>query len=94
MKYLQFVGFFDIGTAWTGANPFTKYNGFNTNIYGGNTNPFIIKVTDFRNPFLMGLGLGARTRLLGFYVKFDYAYGIENKEMKSPISYITIGHDF
>lgn len=93
-KYLQIIGFFDVGTAWTGPSPFTKYNGFNTNIYGGNNNPFTVKVTDFRNPFLMGVGMGARTRLLGFYVKYDYAIGIENKEFNTPISYLTIGHDF
>lgn len=94
MKYLQFVGFMDFGTAWTGMSPFSKYNGFNTNTYGGNNNPFIIKVTDFRNPFLMGIGGGLRTRLLGYYIKYDYGIGIENKEMKTPISYFTIGYDF
>ena len=47
----QFIGFTDIGSAWTGTNPFSRTNGFNTNVYGGGTNPFQATVTDFRNPF-------------------------------------------
>ena len=88
------VGFFDTGTAWTGATPFSRSNGFNTNIYGGNTNPFKATVTDFRNPFLFGYGLGARANVVGYFIKLDYAYGIENDEIKSPVTYLTLGHDF
>lgn len=94
LNTFQFVGFFDMGSAWTGANPFSRSNGFNTNTYGGNTNPFRATVTDFRNPFLFGYGLGARANVVGYFVKLDYAYGIENDEIKSPITYLTIGHDF
>jgi hypothetical protein len=94
LNTFQFVGFFDMGSAWTGANPFSRSNGFNTNTYGGNTNPFRATVTDFRNPFLFGYGLGARANVVGYFVKLDYAYGIENDEIKSPITYLTLGHDF
>jgi hypothetical protein len=94
LNTFQMVGFFDTGTAWTGATPFTRSNGFNTNIYGGNTNPFKATVTDFRNPFLFGYGLGARANVVGYFIKLDYAYGIENDEIKSPITYLTLGHDF
>ncbi len=90
----QFIGFTDIGSAWTGANPFSKSNGFNTNVYGGNTNPFQATVTDFRNPFLVGYGLGVRANLLGYFIKLDYAFGIENSEVRAPITYLTFGHDF
>lgn len=94
LNTFQIVGFFDMGSAWTGATPFSRSNGFNTNVYGGNTNPFQATVTDFRNPFLFGYGLGARANVVGYFVKLDYAYGIENDEIKSPITYLTLGHDF
>jgi hypothetical protein len=94
LNTFQFIGFFDMGSAWTGANPFSRSNGFNTNTYGGNTNPFQATVTDFRNPFLFGYGLGARANVVGYFIKLDYAYGIENDEIKSPITYLTLGHDF
>jgi hypothetical protein len=94
LNSVQLVGFTDVGTAWTGSSPFEKSNGFNTNVYGGKTNPFIATVTDFRNPFLVGYGIGARAVLFGYFVKFDYAFGIENKEVKSPLTYLTLGYDF
>jgi hemolysin activation/secretion protein len=94
LNSLQLVGFTDVGTAWTGSSPFEKSNGFNTNVYGGNTNPFQATVTDFRNPFLMGYGMGARANVFGYFVKFDYAFGLENKEVKSPVTYLTLGYDF
>ncbi|MFA9198074.1 MAG: hypothetical protein ACEQSO_01340 [Aquirufa sp.] len=94
LNSIQLVGFTDVGTAWSGSSPFAKTNGFNTNVYGGNTNPFQATVTDYRNPFLMGYGLGARATIFGYFVKFDYAFGIENKEVKSPATYLTLGYDF
>ena len=94
LNSVQLVGFTDVGTAWTGSSPFEKSNGFNTNVYGGKTNPFIATVTDFRNPFLVGYGIGARAVIFGYFVKFDYAFGIENKEVKSPLTYLTLGYDF
>lgn len=94
LNSVQLVGFSDVGTAWSGSSPFAKSNGFNTNIYGGNTNPFQATVTDYRNPFLVGYGFGARATVFGYFVKFDYAYGLENKEVKSPVTYLTLGYDF
>ncbi|MFD1819379.1 hypothetical protein SAMN04515674_102226 [Pseudarcicella hirudinis] len=93
-KNLQLSAFTDVGTAWTGASPFSRKNGFNTIVYGGGTNPFQATVTDFRNPFLVGYGVGARTTMLGYFVKFDVGWGMENKDIKSPISYLTLGYDF
>lgn len=94
LNNLQLVAFTDIGTAWSGSSPFSKANGFNTNQYGGKTNPFTATVTDFRNPFLMGVGVGVRSRLLGYYVKLDYAVGISDGEILPSITYLTLGRDF
>jgi len=91
---VQLVGFTDVGTAWSGSSPFAKTNGFNTNIYGGKTNPFLATVTDYRNPFLVGYGGGVRANIFGYFVKFDYAFGLENKEVKSPVTYLSLGYDF
>lgn len=91
---VQLIGFSDVGSAWSGSSPFAKTNGFNTNVYGGNTNPFQATVTDYRNPFLVGYGFGARATVFGYFVKFDYAFGLENKEVKSPVAYLTLGYDF
>jgi hypothetical protein len=94
LNSFQMISFFDMGSAWTGATPFTRSNGFNTNVYGGKTNPFQATVTAFRNPFLFGYGFGARANVVGYFIKLDYAFGIENDEIRSPITYLTIGYDF
>ncbi len=91
---LQLVGFSDVGCAWTGNSPFSRTNGFNTNEYGGKTNPFRAIVTDFRNPFLIGMGVGARTKLMGYYVKLDYAMGLTDGVFSPSITYLSLGRDF
>jgi hypothetical protein len=102
-KNLQLTGFTDVGTAWTGIGPFSRRNAFNTyvlpnltpaQIANGENIPFRATITDFRSPFLVGYGIGARTTILGYFVKFDVGWGLENKEVKAPISYLTLGYDF
>lgn len=95
LRNLQFVGFTDIGTAWYGnKGPFNRENSLNTEIIGGGQNPFRATVTNFKNPFLVGYGLGARTTLLGYFVKVDYAWGLEDKEVNPPKLYLSLGFDF
>ncbi|HEV7350574.1 hypothetical protein [Telluribacter sp.] len=94
LRNFQIVGFSDIGTAWTGRGPFSQENSLNTEIVGGGSDPFRATVTNFRNPYLMGYGVGARTMLFGFYVKFDYAWGVDNGVTNKAIPYITLGYDF
>ncbi len=93
-KNLLLTTFTDVGTAWTGVGPFSRINGFNTKLIAPDGLPIRATITDFRNPFLIGYGLGARTTLLGYYIKYDIGWGLENKEVKAPISYVTIGYDF
>ena len=93
-RNLQFIGFFDAGTAYDGGNPFSENNSNNTTKFGGNGNIFSGTVTNFSNPILMGYGVGVRTTMLGFYVKYDLAWGRENYITSAPKSYLTLGHDF
>ncbi len=100
LRNLQLVAFTDIGSAWSGgAGPFSRSNSLNTDIYNkplfdANKSPFYAVVSNFKNPFLIGYGAGLRTVLLGYYVKLDYAWGIENKVVTKPIAYLTLGYDF
>lgn len=97
-KNLELTAFTDIGTAWTGTNPFSRKNGFNTYELPATTSSgsssYHVTVTDFKSPFLVGYGFGARTTVLGYFFKFDLAWGIEDKTIKAPISYWTLGYDF
>ncbi|KAA5547419.1 PD40 domain-containing protein [Adhaeribacter rhizoryzae] len=99
-RNLQLTAFSDVGTAYNGSNPFSRRNSFNTQVLGGrsgdatNTNPFQAIVINYRNPFLFGYGVGARTTLLGMYGKVDVAWGEENFERNGPKIYVSLGYDF
>jgi hypothetical protein len=94
LRNFQVVGFGDIGTAWTGKGPFSENSSLNTTIVGADGDPFRATVTTYKNPYLSGYGVGARTTLFGFYVKFDYAWGIDNGYVNKAIPYFTLGYDF
>lgn len=93
-RNLQLVGFYDFGASWSGSSPFSSNNSFNTQVVGGNGNPFVATVTNYRNPFLAAYGIGARTVLLGYYVKLDVAWGIENFTIMPPVTFLSFGYDF
>jgi Tol biopolymer transport system component len=93
-RNLQLTGFFDTGTAYSGTNPFGTDNSSNTEIKPGNGSYFSATVVNFRNPFLIGYGVGARTTLLGFYGKVDVAWGQEDYVTSGPKLYFSLGYDF
>lgn len=93
-RNLEFVGFYDIGSSWTGTSPFSEKNSLNTEVIedGG---PFRAEISNFKNPWLMSYGAGVRTVLLGYYLKFDMAYPIEDGIVgEKPKFYLTLGYDF
>jgi hypothetical protein len=94
LKNLQFNAFTDIGSSWAGSNPFNQDNSSNTTFVGGGSSPFTAKVINYKNPFLIGYGVGVRTMFLGYYVKFDVAYGMQDKIVQGRKFYLTFGYDF
>ncbi|MDX5347597.1 MAG: hypothetical protein LPK19_10165, partial [Hymenobacteraceae bacterium] len=93
-RNLQLTAFSDIGTAYTGSNPFSRNNSYNRQVIGEENSPFRAVVFNYRNPFLFGYGFGARTTLLGMYGKLDVAWGEEDNRKTGPRFYITLGYDF
>ena len=96
-RNFQMVGFFDVGTAWTGDDPYGPDNPLNTKVLPNN--PDIddlvsVKVNFFRDPIVAGYGFGARTTLFGYFIRLDYAWGIETRKVQDPILYIALGMDF
>jgi hypothetical protein len=96
LNNLQLVGFYDFGSAWNGISPFNKENSINIRRIpptpGG---PFEAIVNDFKSPWLAGYGAGLRSVLLGYYLKLDIAWGIEDFVVKDkPKFYLTFGYDF
>ena len=90
LRNLQLVGFTDIGTAYKG-----KLTAQNTeNIKTVTVDPFTATVKSYLNPFLVGFGGGFRTMFLGYYIKADLGWGIQNGIISKPQLYLTFGYDF
>ena len=93
IRNFQIVGFFDAGSAWHGLTPYSDDNPLNSQVF---TNPPVVEVevNYFRDPLVMGYGYGIRTKLLGYFIKLDYAYGIETRRVNDGIFYFSLGRDF
>ncbi len=86
------VGFFDFGSAWSGAIPFNRERSEEEIIYERDV--FTAAVKNYSNPWLAGYGVGIRTLLLGYYVRFDYAKPIRDFEAEDGKFTVSIGLDF
>ncbi|WP_426490267.1 hypothetical protein [Hymenobacter sp. 102] len=91
-RNLQLTAFGDMGTTYSGANPFSVNNSNNTRPVSEGA--FNVTVINFTNPMLYGYGVGMRTTMLGFYAKGDLAWGREQYSTKGPKLYVTLGYDF
>ncbi len=95
-KNFQVTGFFDAGLAWYGIGPNAEDNPLNTiEVSNPPDNPVVaVTARYFRDPLVMGYGFGFRSTLLGYYLKFDYAWGIETGRILDPTYYFSLGMDF
>lgn len=92
LRHLQVVGFYDIGTSWSGKSPFSREGSVNyEEIQRG---PFLVRVKNYLNPWLYSYGVGMRSTVLGYYVKVDVAWPVKNYEVGNPAWFITLGFDF
>lgn len=97
IRNFQIVPFFDVGTAWEGASPFSDNNPlFNEEIPNTQENPsVIVRVKRYKTPVIFGFGPGLRTSFLSFFLRFDTAWGWDTGEVsKKPMYYFTFGTDF
>ena len=92
IRNFQIVGFGDIGTAWEGFSPFAQDNPFNSvTISNG---PVTALVRYFRDPVIFGYGVGARSLLLGYFVRVDVAWGLDTGVVKKRTWYLSLSKDF
>jgi len=88
----QIVTFADFGTAWNGLTPFSKDNQINYEVI--ENGPITITIDNQKNPFVGGFGFGARSRLFGYFLRADWAWGVEDSYVLPSILYISLGLDF
>jgi len=86
------VGFGDVGAAWTGWDPYSTDNSFNTTIVrDGN---LLITIENQREPIIYGYGFGLRSKLFGYYVRFDWAWGVDDGIVMPSVKYLSLSMDF
>ena len=88
----QVIGFADIGTAWTGKSPYGNDNSFNVQTI--NQNPITVTIQREQEPLVGGYGWGMRAKLLGYFVRADWAWGVDDGEVKPRIFYLSLALDF
>lgn len=94
LETFQVVPFFDAGTAWTGWNPYSKENSFNSIIIGNPQSPIVIILENQKEPIVCGYGFGFRARLFGYFLRFDHAIGIDDGFKLPPRNYFSLSLDF
>lgn len=89
---LQIVGFGDLGTAWEGSNPYSKENSLFTEVI--QKGPIKVTLETMREPIVGGYGFGVRSRLLGYFIRADWAWGVEDGKVQPRIFYVSLSLDF
>ena len=94
LRNFQIVQFADLGTAWNG-----KYNKLTrpTAVFSSEdpTNPIVFKKkAGGVGPFAGGYGFGARSTVLGYFLKVDASWEMNNLFKEKPYWYFALGFDF
>jgi len=93
IRNFQLVQFFDLGTAWNGAydaiqRPHVYYSDPN------NPNITVKIKAGGIGPFAGGYGFGARSTLLGYFLRFDVAWAMDVFFQGKPMMTVSMGLDF
>ncbi|MGQ9619363.1 MAG: hypothetical protein ACUVTX_00055 [Bacteroidales bacterium] len=92
LNSLQIVGFGDIGTAWSGKSPWSGENSYDNEVI--TSGPVTVILDTNRDPIVGGFGAGLRAQLLGYFVRADFAWGIENRYILPMVFYLSFSLDF
>jgi Tol biopolymer transport system component len=92
IRNFQLIAFGDIGTAWTGWDPYSKDNSLNKQtIVSG---PLTVVVNTNREPIVGGYGWGMRFKFMGYFIRTDWAWGIaDGTRTEKPIFYLSLSKD-
>lgn len=92
LNNFQVIGFFDLGTAWSGPHPWHERNHLNREII--ENGPITVTIDKGNEPIVAGFGFGMRSRLLGYFVRADWAWGIENYVLLPRLFHLSLSLDF
>jgi hypothetical protein len=90
IRNFQIIQFVDLGTAWNGT-----YGGIRRPEITYGQPPVQVRVkAGGIGPFVGGYGFGARSMLLGYFLKFDAGWPMDGVFRGRPIMYLSMGLDF
>jgi hypothetical protein len=92
VENFQVVGFLDAGSAWTGRDPYSDENSFNQTVI--EQNPVTVTVDNNREPIIYGYGFGLRSRVLGYFMRADWAWGVDDGQIQPRVFYLSLNLDF
>jgi len=96
LRNFQLVQFFDLGTAWEGSvkNIARPHNTYQDPDDPTNPSPIVRFRSGGIGPFAGGYGFGARSTLLGYFVRVDAAWQMDGFFRNKPMWYFAMGLDF
>ncbi|RYY60652.1 MAG: hypothetical protein EOO05_09150 [Chitinophagaceae bacterium] len=94
LRNFQLVQFVDLGTAWEGDITNIR-RPQNTYVDPSGVNPFSVRFkAGGVGPFAGGYGFGARSTLLGYFLRLDAAWEMNGVFKNKPMWYVAMGFDF
>lgn len=92
LKTFQIIGFGEMGTAWTGPDPYSEENSFNVRTV--EKGPLTVTIRNQREPLIGSYGFGLRGRIWGYFVRATWGWGVEDRRVQEPRFYISLSKDF
>lgn len=92
IQNFQIIGFGDVGMAWYDVNPYSDENVLNKNVFPGN--PVTLTIYNQKEPIVGGYGFGLRSRLLGYFIRVDFAWGVDDRTIQKGMTYLSLSTDF
>ena len=92
LQTLQCVGFLDIGSAWNGKHPYDNANTFNQVTV--TQNPITVTIDNNREPVIWGTGFGLRGKVLGYWLRADWSWGVDDGRWQDRVFNLSLQLDF
>jgi len=92
IQNFQIVGFGDLGMAWYGKDAYSEDNVLNKNVYVAN--PVTMTIYHQKEPIVGGYGFGLRSKLLGYFIRLDFSWGVDDKTIQKRLTYLSLTTDF
>jgi hypothetical protein len=89
---LQLIPFLDAGTVWITGNPFSQKKPTDTRVLSNGA--VTVELQTLKSPFLIGFGSGLQLDLLGWTIRSDLSWGLEDNILQRPILLTSVGRSF